>query len=85
VARSVVWDRCRIGDESIVHGCVVGDQAVIPPGTLLFNVVRSEADTPSSALRASVRGPAKAAPAPATNGGSGSRNPSSFLTSSTVG
>jgi len=79
VARSVVWNRCHLGEESIVHGCVVGDQAVIPAGTLLFNVVRSEADGPASAHRASVWATAKAAPALPR------RNPSSFLTSSTVG
>jgi NDP-sugar pyrophosphorylase family protein len=39
VARSVVWSRCALGDGSLVHGSVVGDDAVVLPGTRLFNVV----------------------------------------------
>jgi NDP-sugar pyrophosphorylase family protein len=42
VARSVVWSRCTIGDGSVVHGCVVGNDAVIPTSARLFNVVRPE-------------------------------------------
>ena len=41
VARSVVWSRCAIGERSVVHGCVLGTDAVVPPGSGLFNVVRS--------------------------------------------
>lgn len=42
VARSVVWSRCAIGEGSVVHGCVVGNDAVIPPAARLFNVVRPQ-------------------------------------------
>jgi NDP-sugar pyrophosphorylase family protein len=40
VARSAVWSRCLVGAGSVVHGCVVGDDAVVAPGSRLFNVVR---------------------------------------------
>ncbi len=51
VARSVVWNRCRVGEGSIVHGCVVGNDAVIAAGTRLFNVVRPQGPHAGSALR----------------------------------
>lgn len=40
VARSVLWSRCTIGEESMVHACVVGNDAVIPAGTTLLNAVQ---------------------------------------------
>jgi NDP-sugar pyrophosphorylase family protein len=43
VARSVVWDRSEVGPGSVVHGCVIGQDVVIPAGARLFNVVRPEA------------------------------------------
>jgi NDP-sugar pyrophosphorylase family protein len=66
VARSVVWSRCGVGEGSMVHGCVVGNDAVIPPGTRLFNVVRSHEPSPPGPLRISLRGQAKTASSSAT-------------------
>jgi NDP-sugar pyrophosphorylase family protein len=51
VARSVVWSRCKVGEESMVHGCVVGNDAVIAPRARLFNVVRSDDRTPPNPPR----------------------------------
>jgi NDP-sugar pyrophosphorylase family protein len=42
VARSVVWSRCVVGEGSVVHACVLGHGAVVPAGSRLFNVVRSQ-------------------------------------------
>jgi NDP-sugar pyrophosphorylase family protein len=42
VARSVVWSRCALGDGSVVHGSIVGSDAVVLPGSRLFNVVRPQ-------------------------------------------
>jgi NDP-sugar pyrophosphorylase family protein len=42
VARSAVWCRCVVGEGSLVHASVVGNDAVIAPATRLFNVVRSQ-------------------------------------------
>lgn len=42
VARSVVWSRCKVGEGSVVHSCVVGNDAVVPAAARLFNVVRPE-------------------------------------------
>ena len=42
VARSVVWSRCKVGEGSVVHSCVVGNDAVVPTSARLFNVVRPE-------------------------------------------
>lgn len=39
VARSVVWNRCVVGEASVVHGCVVGTDALVPPLGRLFNMV----------------------------------------------
>jgi mannose-1-phosphate guanylyltransferase len=39
VARSAIWSRGTVGERSVVHGCVLGDDAVVRPGTRLFNVV----------------------------------------------
>lgn len=47
VARSVLWSRCLVRDGAIVHGCVAGDDAVIPAGARLFNVVRAAGRAPS--------------------------------------
>jgi mannose-1-phosphate guanylyltransferase / phosphomannomutase len=46
VARSVLWSRCTIGEASVVHGCVVGNDAEVPPATTLLNVVRSQRTAP---------------------------------------
>ena len=64
VARSVVWDRCQIGEGSVVHGCVVGSDAVIAPGAGLFNVVRPQVRIPSRPLRISLWGRGKSATLP---------------------
>lgn len=45
----------------MVHGCVLGNDAVIPPGTRLFNVVRSHEPSPPGPLRISLRGQGKTA------------------------
>jgi mannose-1-phosphate guanylyltransferase len=47
VARSVAWSRCVVGEWSVVHGCILGDDAVVPPLTRLFNVVRSQQQNPA--------------------------------------
>lgn len=49
VARSVLWSRCTIGERSVVHGCVVGNDAAVPPDTTLLNVVRRQ-ETPARPL-----------------------------------
>jgi NDP-sugar pyrophosphorylase family protein len=40
LARSAVWSRCVVGEDSVVHGCVLGDGEVVPPAARLFNAVR---------------------------------------------
>jgi NDP-sugar pyrophosphorylase family protein len=50
VGRSVVWSRCALGDGAMVHGCVVGDDAVIFPGTRLFNAVHAQPQVATGAL-----------------------------------
>ena len=47
VARSVLWSRCLVREGAIVHGCVAGDDAVVPAGARLFNVVRAAGRVPS--------------------------------------
>jgi hypothetical protein len=44
-----------VGAGSMVHGCVIGDDTVVAPGTRLFNLVRAEERRPPSALRLSLR------------------------------
>ena len=47
VARSVVWQHCRIGARSIVDQSVLGDGSVTAPDVQLFNAVRlRRADSP---------------------------------------
>jgi NDP-sugar pyrophosphorylase family protein len=62
VARSVLWSRCDVGERSVVHGCVVGNDAIVPPAARLFNVVRPpERPHPSPSLvpqRGRGKGPA---------------------------
>ena len=41
LACSVAWERCHVGEGAVVHGCVLGDEAVVRPADWLFNVVRS--------------------------------------------
>jgi NDP-sugar pyrophosphorylase family protein len=86
VARSVVWSRCVVGERSIVHGCVVGSDAVIPPGTRLFNLVRSRKESQPGPLRVSLWGRAKAAasPTPETGPSFRRRIPGSFQTMANV-
>jgi mannose-1-phosphate guanylyltransferase len=43
VARSVVWERAVMREGSVVHGCVVGQDVVIPPAARLFHVVCPQA------------------------------------------
>jgi NDP-sugar pyrophosphorylase family protein len=57
VARSVLWSRCVVGEGAVVHGCVAGNDADIPPAARLFNAVHA-----ASPLQA--RGAATAHPAP---------------------
>jgi NDP-sugar pyrophosphorylase family protein len=47
VARSVLWNRCVVGEGAVVHGCVAGNDAVVAPAARLFNVVRSARDASS--------------------------------------
>jgi NDP-sugar pyrophosphorylase family protein len=65
VARSALWTGCNVGEGAMVHGSVLGDGAEVPPGTRLFNVVRSyeEQETSPNPLRISLRRPARR-PAP---------------------
>jgi mannose-1-phosphate guanylyltransferase len=70
VSRSVVWSRCAVGEESVVHGCVVGNDAVVAPATRLFNVVHRQEQSPPSPLRVSLRGRAKTAAPPGAYPGS---------------
>jgi mannose-1-phosphate guanylyltransferase len=67
VARSVVWSQCDVGEGSVVHSCVVGNDAVIAPGTRLFNCVRSQDQASPVAVpwRISLGRPAPSAAAPA--------------------
>jgi NDP-sugar pyrophosphorylase family protein len=59
VARSVVWDRCSVGADSVVHGCVLGSDASVPPGARLFNVVRPRLQTRLGALGFPLLGPGR--------------------------
>jgi NDP-sugar pyrophosphorylase family protein len=75
VARSVLWNRCVVGQGSVVHGCVVGNDAVVPPATRLFNVVCPQPQAhPGPHVRsfAGARNPSPppaARPGPAVRGG----------------
>ena len=40
LACSTAWEDCLVGEGAVVHGCVLGDQAVVRPADWLFNVVR---------------------------------------------
>lgn len=40
VACSAIWSGCSIGAAALVHGSVIGHEAVVAPGSRLFNVVR---------------------------------------------
>jgi NDP-sugar pyrophosphorylase family protein len=65
VARSVVWNRCQVGEDSLVHGSVVGDDVVVPAATRLFHGVRpEEGPWPSVLAPLWVRGKAAARPEP---------------------
>jgi len=52
VARSVLWSRCTVGEGAVVHGCVAGNDAALPPAARLFNAVHA-----ASPLRARVPAP----------------------------
>ena len=58
VARSVLWNRCVVGEGAVVHGCVVGNDAVVPAAARLFNLVRSARDA-ASGRAPSVRRPGR--------------------------
>jgi NDP-sugar pyrophosphorylase family protein len=74
VARSVVWSRCALGDGSVVHGSVVGNDVVLLPSARLFNVVRPHTPVPAVPAGRSWRAPSRppasstAAPDPAPMG-----------------
>lgn len=55
VARSVLWSRCTVGEGSVVHGCVMGNDADVPAGNTLLNIVRPHR-TPSRPMEAFARG-----------------------------
>jgi mannose-1-phosphate guanylyltransferase len=40
VSRSVAWNRCTVGAEAVVDGCVLADEAVVAPGESLFHVLK---------------------------------------------
>jgi NDP-sugar pyrophosphorylase family protein len=61
VTRSVVWSRCQLGEGSVVHGCVVGNDAVVPPATRLFHAVRPQEQSRPSPFLAPLWGRGKAA------------------------
>jgi len=69
VARSVVWSRCSVGEGSLVHGCVLGDGAVVPSGDRLFNLVRPQPQAWPSTLALFLRGARKSAGPPAVRTG----------------
>ena len=85
VARSVVWSRCVVGEGSLVHGCVVGNDVVVPPATRLFNVVCPQSHVHpglhgrSRSPRATSAPPA-ARPGPALHGGASRSGPPSCAT-----
>jgi mannose-1-phosphate guanylyltransferase len=81
VARSVVWNRCTVGEDSVVHGCVLGHDAAVATGARLFYAVqpareRAQASPLRLALRRTARRPA---PASAAGPVLGNRIPGSFL------
>jgi NDP-sugar pyrophosphorylase family protein len=49
VARSIVWNDCVLGERSFVHSSVVGNDARVPAGAGLFNVVRAAPSTANGA------------------------------------
>ena len=49
VSRSVVGSRCVMGEGSLLHACVMGDDAVIPPFARLFHAVNPPAGAPGLA------------------------------------
>jgi NDP-sugar pyrophosphorylase family protein len=48
LACSTAWEDCLVGEGAVVHGCVLGDQAVVRPADWLFNVVRSREQSPAA-------------------------------------
>lgn len=52
VARSVLWSRCVIGEGSVVHGCVIGNDAEVRASTTLLNAVQART-VPLAQARAS--------------------------------
>jgi mannose-1-phosphate guanylyltransferase len=69
VARSAVWSGCTVGEGSVVHGSVLGDDAVALPGARLFNVVRPQEPTPPGPVSISLRGRGRTAAPHATHPG----------------
>jgi NDP-sugar pyrophosphorylase family protein len=56
VARSAVWSRCTVGEASVVHGGVLGNDEVVAPAARLFNVVGVPLDIPPASVAHSQRG-----------------------------
>jgi NDP-sugar pyrophosphorylase family protein len=46
VSRTVAWNRCQVGARSVVDGCVLADDAVVPPDSCLRGEVRTAARFP---------------------------------------
>jgi NDP-sugar pyrophosphorylase family protein len=69
VARSVVWSRCQVGEGSVVHGCVVGNDAVVPPAARLFHAVHSQEPPKLGRFLAPMRRFGKAVASPAAHPG----------------
>jgi NDP-sugar pyrophosphorylase family protein len=40
VSRSVLWNRCVVGEEALVDRCLLADDASIEPSAALFNSVK---------------------------------------------
>jgi len=43
VCRSVLWDQCAVGSDSILDGCILTNQAVVKDGAKLHNVIHMPA------------------------------------------
>jgi len=67
VARSVIGNRCVIGEESLVDGCVLADEAVVEPETRLFKAAKG---APRRRLVRDVFGERSSRASPKTAGGS---------------
>lgn len=68
VSRSILWDRCAIGSDSLVDQCILADEAAVAPGESAHAamLVTSERDSSAGGPDSSARSGAMQRPMPRT-------------------